>query len=304
MKSISTSKNVYHFNVALQILMIGLAVLLVLMSVLPILAQGYNAKSFNDFVLSLACFSPFAVLLLFYTFGCRLVVKDEGIISYYYFPFRMKISWESLVRIEKNYFGVVNLIYNSGTKQNVNTRNNERVITLSLFDYDGEKASLLKEIQEFAPHLTIPDEVRSNQKISLQYKTVILLLFYVLCIPLMLIFTPFQDQVTEQTERVLNLASFGLLGGILGGMMQLWRYQIWLNTQPSLENIKKTANLLYLTPFIGWLLALFFGIGYQLLLGDYAAEKISGSINLIALLLGLFAFQAMTKILLFFSRNG
>lgn len=170
------------------------------------------------------------------------------------------------------------------------------MIPLSQFIENWDNSKLLNDIQKFATHITIPKEIRSRKKIDLRYRTGFLLLYYVFCFSLILLPAAISDLISPNYQASLDLAGLGLFSGIIIGMINLWEYNIWLNLQPSLEDVKKISKIYYLTPLSGWILALLIGILYQTLANVYPLYNIEGLIRLIVLVIGASQFKILTTV--------
>jgi hypothetical protein len=259
------------------------------MAFVPFFA-GNKADALADSLMLLACFTPVTGLVLLYVRGCRLVSSDAGLQSYYYFPLRKEIPWNNLDRIEENPFGTINLIYRTAKQSN-------QVITISAFIENWQDSLLLNDIRKFAPQVAIPERVTSKRNVDLPYRTSSLLIYYVFCIPLMLLPTVVPTQSIGSFETILVTASFGWLGGIFSGMIQLMNYSAWLNTEPSCGEVRSVARIFYFVPLSGLVTALFLGALYLFLSNRVNLDSIGSSLNIMAIALGLFQFPILQFLL-------
>jgi hypothetical protein len=93
-----------------------------------------------------------------------------------------------------------------------------------------------------------------------------------------------------------DFALIGLLGGALGGMVELVNYSVWLRSEPDEKALRRVARLLYLTPFSAWMMAFFIGTVIHFLTGYEASKAMKGIENFASLLIGFVQFRILRRV--------
>lgn len=249
-------EKVYHLNKTMKLVLGSLMAVWTLFFVFI----AFYVTDLEELVIFLLCFFPLPTYFILVILNDRIIVSPDGILSHSNFPFKTKISWDQCKRIVKSPVGFTSLYYLSNSK--------EKLLPLYQYIQSWDDNQLLQEIQKYAPHVTMPEEIHTTIDLSFQYRAGIILMYYVFLGVLMVFGTMVPIEFNETMSIVSEFAFMGWLGGIFGGGFGLLNYAKWLQSNRSPADIKRMAIKHYLAPFSALLMGAFIGFFYTRLVGQ------------------------------------
>jgi hypothetical protein len=258
---------------------------------------GFGSSTIIELLCSFGFIFGLASLTIFYGLTNRLVTTQFGIENYFFYPFHVLVPWDKLICVQVGAFGNVFLIAQpkSSSKSFLNAFS--QTLQLDSYINDWKASEFIQDLRVYAPQVTIPDEVFQKKNIRFSYRTSTFLLYFLACILFLLVPSLIiPKHIIQSVKFAWDFATFGLLGGALGGMAELLQYSVWINSQPDDVAIKKVARLLYLTPFSAWMMVFFIGIVFHVLTGYEVSEDMQGAVNLMSLFIGFIQFKILLRL--------
>ncbi|HNE06569.1 MAG TPA: hypothetical protein PLT08_18715 [Anaerolineales bacterium] len=269
------------------------------MALLPVFLfsiNGIGSSTITELLCSFGFIFGLALLPIFYGLTNKLVTTQFGIENYFFYPFHVLVPWDKLIRVQIGPFGNVFLIAQQKSSKSV-LNVFSQTIQLDSYISNWKDNEFIQDLQQFAPQVSIPDELLHKETVRFPYRTGTFLLYFLACIVFMLvpsILIP--KDIIQPIKFAWGFAVFGLLGGALGGMAELLQYSVWLSSKPDETAMKKVARLLYLTPFSAWLMVFIVGTLFHMATGYEVSKDMQGSVNLASLFIGFVQFKILQRV--------
>jgi hypothetical protein len=290
---------IYPLQTSWRSLLVIPGVLLVLLPVFLFSVYGVRSNIITEWVCPFSVVLGLVSLILFYALTNRLVTTQFGIENYFFYPFHVLIPWDKLIRIQMGPFGNVFLIAQPQSSPNSVLNTFSQTIQLDSYISDWQESDFIRDLRQYAPQASIPDEIFRKRKVRFPYRTGTFLLYFLACIMFMLVPTILVPKdIIQPIKFAWDFAVFGLLGGALGGMAELLQYSVWLSREPDEMAIKKVARLLYMTPFSAWMIVFFIGTVFHILTGYEVTKGMQGTANLASFWIGFVQFKILQRVFL------
>lgn len=289
----------YSLQSSWRSLLVIPGVLLALLPVFLFSINGIGSSTITELLCSFGFIFGLALLPIYYGLTNRLVTTQFGIENYFFYPFHVLVPWDKLIRVQIGPFGNVFLIAQPKSSSKSVLDVFSQTIQLDSYISNWKNSEFIQDLRQFAPQVSIPDELLHKETVRFPYRTGTFLLYFLACIMFMLVPSLLiPKDIIQPVKFAWDFAVFGLLGGALGGMAELLQYSVWLSSKPEEAAMKKIARLLYLTPFSAWLMVFIVGTLFHMATGYEVSEDMQGSVNLASLFVGFVQFKILQRVFL------